>query len=593
MQTKLAFIVFFVILSSACTQENHFITTNSPLVREYLKDKITKLPPIDYRQILGRKPSIEELELGRNLFNDTVLSRNNDVSCATCHLTNHGMADGNSLSIGAFGKGGPTGNTVGKSFGEGELSVDRGLGDDGMGNAGKSYMFRNALSTINAAYRINKDNSEGLFHDGRFGNLFFQVLLPIHTSIEVCGDNYVPIKNNPFEAGGYYFKEPIKITQSNSFDYFSGKDTGSFNANIESIKGIPSFRPDGSHSIPGRNECLAITIAKLKKIPYYRDAFKKLYQRELSDETLAIPLAMFISTHVSKRTPFDQFLEGKNSLTKSELIGVVSFFTKMGSTYMLGNQTIKGAGCFQCHSGPTFGGKGYASLGVKGDILSPLSHAQFPSDSQASFFGRVRLQRGEFPQCYINNQTISRTGYAPDMGRAAGSFQVKDCFKFRIPPLRNIIETYPYFHHGNARAQDFASRDIKKRAIKALEQVVLFHLRGPVDPQRFSMNNHGNYFFDTLYLKDYFVPSVRQNFIAPNEEKLGLNDTEIFPITLPDEVVTGIVDFIAYGLLDKEATKKGDLENDISHPVHVPSGLSPSISRDLGTQIDKIPSVID
>ncbi|MCO4795252.1 MAG: cytochrome-c peroxidase, partial [Bacteriovoracaceae bacterium] len=77
---------------------------------------------------MGRIPTGSELELGRQLFSDTILSRNNDVSCATCHLSNHGFADGNTLNVGTMGKGGPNGDNVGHKFDTGKLSVDRSLG---------------------------------------------------------------------------------------------------------------------------------------------------------------------------------------------------------------------------------------------------------------------------------------------------------------------------------------------------------------------------------------------------------------------------------------------------------------------------------
>ncbi len=45
----------------------------------------------------------EKAELGRMLFFDSVLSKNNDMSCATCHHPDMGFTDGNAQAIGADG----------------------------------------------------------------------------------------------------------------------------------------------------------------------------------------------------------------------------------------------------------------------------------------------------------------------------------------------------------------------------------------------------------------------------------------------------------------------------------------------------------
>lgn len=47
--------------------------------------------------------SPQQIDLGRYLFFDPVLSGNNDTSCASCHHPDLGFADGRSLSVGALG----------------------------------------------------------------------------------------------------------------------------------------------------------------------------------------------------------------------------------------------------------------------------------------------------------------------------------------------------------------------------------------------------------------------------------------------------------------------------------------------------------
>ncbi len=528
-----------------------------------------------------------ELELGRQLFNDPILSRNNDVSCATCHLANHGFADGNSLSVGALGKGGPSSKNVGRIFPLGKLSLNRSLGDDGLGFEAKSHMFRNTLSTLNVVYRSDPTNQQGLFHDGRFGSLFFQTLLPIHTSIEMCGDNPIPEESkNIFRKGGPFFKTPVKLTHANTFDKYQGLDTGNFNAASTTIDGIPFKRPNGTYSIPGRNECLAIAVAKVRAVKKYRQIFKQVYNSAISDRLIGVALAAFVSSHVSRETPYDRFVEGANSLSLEQLIGMVSFFSPLGVQVQLEGYKITGAGCFQCHNAPEFGGHGFFSLGVRSSEKSSLSRALRPFKGNEVFFGRERLQRGRTPTCHIEETSVSRQGYAPDIGRAAGSFQNDDCFKFRVPILRNVLQTYPYFHHGTERAQRSNEKNIKKRALKALENVILYHLRGPIDPKIYRSSNQEEVFTDPYFQKDFFIPYFSQNFTGLKE-----NSTRPFPVVLEKSTLKGLINFIAFGLLDEGATISGDLGNDVRHPKKVWSGFSPSITRDQGTQLELPPNM--
>lgn len=571
-------LLFFTL---ACTQSSEKAKMSKE-ARALLKNlKKLELPP--YTRILGTLPNKAELELGRQLFSDPILSRNNDVSCASCHLSNHGFADGNSLSVGALGRGGPTGDNVGRSFAQGVLSTERGLGDDGFGFFTSQHMFRNALSTVNVAYRINPTKADGLFWDGRFGDLSFQSLLPIHTSIEMCGNNPVPtdkLYSRIFEKGGPLFREPVSLSHTHSYDPLDGSDTGKFNAQPEDVFGVPTHRLSGQVSIPTRNECLAIAIAKLRGVPAYRKLFKEAFGTEkVSDHLLSQALASYMLSHVAIDTPYDMFVSGENSLSPLQLVGLVSFMKGAGEKFILGGKEYTGVGCAGCHEAPEFGGNSYASLGVRSDPRSSLSKPTEVSQLEGGFFSRQRVQRGKLPNCHIQGVTVT-ADYAPDIGRAAASHNSDDCFAFRVPPLRNVIETFPYFHHGSARAQSEFHEDLESRSLAALKQVVEYHLRGPIDPSFASRLEVGKIFFDETYQKDLLIPFYAQNFLNTKAKK----DEFIFPLEISDYQKDALVEFIAYGLYDPMATKRGGFDNDVTHPRVVLSGFHPSISRDNGHQ---------
>ena len=552
-------------------------------VRQKLKQHLKSLPSPPFKKNLGHQLTKQEAELGRMLFNDPVLSRNNDVSCATCHLTNHGFADGNRLNFGALGEGGPTGQNVGKKWGEGKLSLNRFCSHDGFGFFCKDPMFRNSLSTINVIYRANPHTDSGLLWDGRFGRLTFQVLLPIHTPEEMCGVNPIPITNNPFQKGGPLFDKPVTITHSHLFDIATGKQIFSFNSPPQVIHSVESFRANSNLTYPSRNECLAIAVSKVRKIPWYQKQFKKVFQSEVTDLLIGIALASFVSTHVANNSPYDRFIKQQDSLSLKQIKGLVMFMTPLGETININQENIRGAGCAHCHSPPYFGGSGFYTLGIRGDERSSLSRPELTFES-SGFTYNIYTSHGRLPPCHVTNVSSSLSQTSPDIGRAIFTSQVSNCFQFRTPVLRNVIETYPYFHHGTETGIGFPKRlthkNFKNLSLYSLKRSIQYHLKGPVDITTTSRLDPKKSYFDEFFQIDPLIPPLLMDF-GPN--------TDNYPLQLSEEELSALVDFVAFGLYDEQATQTGYLNNQLHHPRRVPSGLFPSITRDQGTQFELPP----
>lgn len=92
------------------------------------------------------RPNLQQVELGRFLFYDKLLSGNRNISCATCHHPTHETGDGLKVSIGEGGSG---------------LGVAR---DTGIGaSTVASRVGRNAQALFNIGAR----EFTALFHDGR------------------------------------------------------------------------------------------------------------------------------------------------------------------------------------------------------------------------------------------------------------------------------------------------------------------------------------------------------------------------------------------------------------------------------------------
>ncbi|MBS4051558.1 MAG: heme-binding domain-containing protein [Methylomonas sp.] len=142
-------------------------------------------------------------------------------------------------------------------------------------------------------------------------------------------------------------------------------------------------------------------VEKLKQVPEYQEAFAKLYPaQDLNKTTVTDAIAVFEESLVTGNSRFDQYLRGNASiLTSDEIQGYELFKTN----------------CASCHAGPTLGGLSYEKMGVKRDYF--------------------KLRGGELT--------------AADNGRFNVTKQEKDRHFFKVPVLRNIELTYPYFHDGS------------------------------------------------------------------------------------------------------------------------------------------------
>lgn len=143
-------------------------------------------------------------------------------------------------------------------------------------------------------------------------------------------------------------------------------------------------------------------VATLRAIPGYRDFFAWAFPGEaepITFENIEKALAVFQATLLTPDSPFDRYLAGDaQALSPIETEGLALFIEK---------------GCASCHRGANLCGDRYAPFGV---VQRP--GAEFlPPDDQ----GRLMVTR------------------TPD-----------DAFTFKVPSLRNVVLTAPYFHSGSS-----------------------------------------------------------------------------------------------------------------------------------------------
>ncbi len=145
----------------------------------------------------------------------------------------------------------------------------------------------------------------------------------------------------------------------------------------------------------------------LKAIPEYVASFKKAFPGEANPVTFNNAAKAIGAFERKLMTPskWDKYLQGeKNALTAAEKAGFVKF---------------SDAGCASCHMGALVGGKMYQKLGLV---------KAYPNQS--------------------------------DKGRYQMTKSAGDEMMFKVPSLRNIAKTAPYFHDGSAIKLDGAVKSM-------------------------------------------------------------------------------------------------------------------------------------
>ena len=138
---------------------------------------------------------------------------------------------------------------------------------------------------------------------------------------------------------------------------------------------------------------LGVLVKELAEIPEYKDGFQKVFGTGVTKDGMAKAIASFERTVLSGNSPYDQFKAGKkDALTESQKRGMELF---------------EDLGCSTCHAPPLFSNYGYYNAGVGMDKEKP------------------------------------------DEGRKAVTGLDRDLGKFRVPPLREVANTGPYFHDGS------------------------------------------------------------------------------------------------------------------------------------------------
>ncbi len=159
----------------------------------------------------------------------------------------------------------------------------------------------------------------------------------------------------------------------------------------------------------------------VREIPEYSEKFRKAFSHPKSRtpyqptlDEIAKALASFERTLVTPDSPFDRFQKGdKTALSESAQRGWKKFDQQ---------------GCIACHAAPTF--------------------------SQEDYFIRFPLHEAK--------DYDKRYKFTADEGRFNSTLQFKDRNLWRVPSLRNVGVTGPYFHNGSVDTLEDAVRIMAK-----------------------------------------------------------------------------------------------------------------------------------
>jgi cytochrome c peroxidase len=153
-------------------------------------------------------------------------------------------------------------------------------------------------------------------------------------------------------------------------------------------------------------------LSKLRADRSYGAAFHAVYAGSPARQHVLDALAAFQRSLITPGAPFDRYLRGERDA--------------IGPEERSGYELFKSHGCIACHQGVNVGGNLFQRFGIFHD---PFAH---------------------------------RPVTDADLGRFALTGKAEDRFVFRVPSLRNVANTAPYFHDGSAATLEQAVEEMAR-----------------------------------------------------------------------------------------------------------------------------------
>lgn len=143
--------------------------------------------------------------------------------------------------------------------------------------------------------------------------------------------------------------------------------------------------------------------------------FQSIYPEGITQATVTDAIAEYEKTLITPNDRLDQMLKGdENALTEEEKRGLAAFMDNS---------------CAVCHVGKTLGGQSFETLGIYEDYYAAREQSN--------------------PDIVYNDDDKGLAGFTGDTA---------DLHRFKVPGLRNISKTSPYFHDGTQATIEDAVR---------------------------------------------------------------------------------------------------------------------------------------
>ena len=153
-------------------------------------------------------------------------------------------------------------------------------------------------------------------------------------------------------------------------------------------------------------------IAKLKADKKFAKAFAKVYPDGLTQANITDAIEQFERTLLTPDSRFDKWLLGDD--------------TALADNELNGYELFKEYSCATCHAGPNLGGLSYELMGLR--------------------------------KHYFADRGMELTN--EDNGRFKETQLERDRHRFKVPGLRNVEHTWPYYHDGTRETLEEAVRDM-------------------------------------------------------------------------------------------------------------------------------------
>ncbi len=156
-------------------------------------------------------------------------------------------------------------------------------------------------------------------------------------------------------------------------------------------------------------------VVRLKALEGYQKAFAKAFgKNSISKDTATKAIAAYERTLITPNSDYDKYVKGsKSAMTDQQVRGM--------------KKAVE-LGCVGCHSGPAFNGPG--------------TFQKFPVISNGYFEAQYDFKK--------------------DKGLAEVTGKKADEHMWKVPTLRNIALTAPYFHNGRVKSLDKAVKLMAK-----------------------------------------------------------------------------------------------------------------------------------